>query len=168
MKPSGSAAPPFLGRFLTPIPRLIHIKRDFVITVDDLRWLDPDGTERILRRGFPSDGASVPWIATLRWSPWDERVLGEALLHDGGYSLRETEFALGNKAEVDLRFYRGMIVAGFPRERLFWRAVQAGGWLAWWSPNNPLVDGYLYAIRNRVEDEWIESFRRIPGEDAAK
>lgn len=144
---------------------MIHIAKRLAITTDDLIWMDPDGEEKILRRGFPSDGASLPWIAQLKWDPWDPVILPEALLHDGGYTLQKTEFALGGKAVVDRRFYNGMYVAGFRAKRTFWRTVQVAGWPAWWKPNNKYVEGYLCALRNNTLDEWIESFRKIPGEE---
>lgn len=171
LPPGGSGTPrpayPY-GRFLTPIPGFIRISKSLAITTNDHRWEDPDGTVITLKRGFPTDGASLPWLFTIYWSPWDPKVLAAALFHDAGYSLRGTEYDLGPKSVIDQRFYRGMRVAGFRAKRIFWRSVQIAGWPAWWSANNRHVDGYLYALRTNCLDEWISSFQTIPGAEGRR
>lgn len=140
---------------------MLHIAKRLAITLEDHHWIDPDGRIITVYRGFPTDGASLPWLAKWRWDPWQPDVLAAALPHDLGYSLHGTEFDVGTKRQVDRRFLQGMETMGFRADRLFWRAVQMGGHLSWRTPNNRHMEGYLWSLRNNKLDAWIESFRSV-------
>ncbi len=153
-----------VGRFLTPLPvPILHVGKRLAITLARHSWQDADGTIHSLERGFPTDGASLPWLVTWRWDPWDPKVLPAALTHDGGYSLRDTEFAMGTKEQVDARFRLGMKVLNFEGSNLFWWSVARFGGVAWRSPNVPIMDGWLRAVREGSLDAWIASFQMYFG-----
>lgn len=155
-----------IGQFkwLTPAPALYHIplpgRGRLAITITDLRWVDEDGTPRELLRGFPTDGVSFPWVARASGlDPWG-RHLRSALPHDAGYSLRDyVGFSFGDKQQVDRRFLIGGLVDDPGNARLYYRAVSLFGRGSWNRDNAPLVDGYVFACRQGLNDPWIDFVR---------
>lgn len=148
--------------FLTPTPDLHFVEyHKLAVTCQDYRWRDEDGIERVLFRGFPTDGASLPWIVTCRWNPWDAKILKHALPHDGAYCLHNTEHDLGTKDVADLRFRRGLSQDHFEASKIFWLAVHWFGLRAWNKPDNRLMGGYLWALRSGTPDEWLEHCRMM-------
>ena len=145
--------------FLTPTPRLFHIPVEdgrLAITLDDVVWVE-EGRNITITRGFPTDGLSLPGIATaLGFDPWG-RGLRAALLHDAGYSLHDRDaFSLGDKATVDRRFLQGCLI-DYPRMAMtYYRAVRwFGGW-SWRKSNVMHMEGYLYAIEHGQADERVQ------------
>jgi hypothetical protein len=144
--------------FLTPTPRLFHIPvKDgrLAITLDDVVWVE-EGQNITVTRGFPTDGLSLPGIATaLGFDPWGAG-LRAALLHDAGYSLHDVRgHSLGNKATVDRRFLAGCLI-DYPRmATTYYRAVRWFGGFAWRKANVMHMAGYLYAVQHGHVDEWI-------------
>lgn len=145
--------------WLTPAPRLYHLPVTkggrVAVTLDDLIWVE-DGRNITLKRGFPTDGVSLPGIAlALKFDPWGA-ALRSALLHDAGYSLRGSyDTSLGDKATVDRRFHAGLALDQPDTARLYYLAVKWLGWFSWCKANTPLMTGYIYAIRHGTEDQWI-------------
>lgn len=155
-----------IGQFqwLTPAPAMWHLPDPpkgtrLSITITDLGWIDENGIERWLRRGFPTDGVSFPWIARagLGLDPWG-KSLREAIPHDAGYSLQDyVDFQwLGTKGQVDRRFLVGGVANGNPKAMLYYRAVSTFGGPSWNRENQPLVDGYVLACREGINDRWID------------
>lgn len=145
--------------WLTPAPRLYHLPVTnggrVAVTLDDLIWVE-DGRNVTLKRGFPTDGVSLPGIAlALKFDPWGA-ALRSALLHDAGYSLHDQrDLTLGDKATVDRRFHAGLKLDQPDTATLYYRAVRWFGWLAWRKANTALMTGYIYAVRHGTEDDWI-------------
>ncbi len=145
--------------WLTPAPSLYHLPEKYfgtvAITRDDLTWTE-NGKTITLKRGFPTDGVSLPGIAlALKWDPFGA-ALRSALLHDAGYSLHDQlDLTLGGKATVDRRFRAGLKLDQPDTATLYYRAVRWFGWLAWHKANTALMTGYIYAVRHGTEDEWI-------------
>jgi hypothetical protein len=120
--------------WLTPAPRLYHLPVTnggrVAVTLDDLIWVE-DGRNVTLKRGFPTDGVSLPALALMWFDPWGA-ALRSALLHDAGYSLHDqADLTLGDKATVDRRFHAGLKLDQPDTATLYYRAVRWFGWLAW-------------------------------------
>lgn len=148
------------GYWLTTPPRLHHIGTKgnrLAIVADDVGWMGSHGIERWVRRGLPIDGASVPWIFTWRYDPWDARSLRGICFHDEGYSLRGTEFDRGPRSVVDYRLLLMLRADDHDCAEGFYRAVRVGGWWSWHRPNTPLMTGYIHALKTDSLDEFIAS-----------
>lgn len=157
-----------MNGFLTPTPRLFHIPVEdgrLAITLDDVVWVE-EGRNIRLERGFPTDGLSLPGIATaLGFDPWGAG-LRAALLHDAGYSLHDVRgYGLGNRAIVDRRFLAGCLI-DYPRmAATYYRAVKWFGALAWRKDNVLHMEGYLFALKSGCVDAWISHLLEQYGGD---
>lgn len=144
--------------WLTPAPSLYHLPEKYfgtvAITRDDLTWTE-SGKTITIKRGFPTDGVSLPSLALMWFDPWGA-ALRSALLHDAGYSLHDhRDLTLGDRATVDRRFHAGLKLDQPDTATLYYRAVRWFGWLAWRKANTALMTGYIYAVRHGTEDNWI-------------
>lgn len=75
--------------WFTPVPYLHKLKSGLAITLDEVVWRDRFGNFWRCPKGFLTDGASVPWLLRWLWSPWDEKTLRAAIIHDLRYSLHD-------------------------------------------------------------------------------
>lgn len=75
--------------WLSPLPKIFKLKSGLAITLDNLFWRDALGQLWVCRKGFLTDGASVPWVLRWLWSRWDESTLRPAIIHDMRYSLHD-------------------------------------------------------------------------------
>ena len=105
--------------------------RIFQLTAN-FRYHSSVGTITI-RKGFYTDGASVPKIFWNIFSPWGS-YFSAALVHDWLYSKDSTAaFPLADRKEADLIFKEAMFNAGVgwvTRETVY-RAVRLGGWASY-------------------------------------
>jgi len=104
---------PIIGHpyFLTPAPRLHRLKNGLAITLDMLVFRDSRGYIWTVPAGFLTDGASIPWFLRWLWSPWDEKTLRPAIIHDLRYSLYDYFFEwpnFDNRHAADNGLYEGM------------------------------------------------------------
>jgi hypothetical protein len=126
------------GFWLTCEPRLELVRPGIFRTLDALVWCDYALQALVVvPRGFCSDGASLPWILTAIWDRWDPVTLKAVLLHDFGCSLH----TVGTRAQVDRRFYYGLVEDDWKYARSWYTAVRLYGAYAWYLQRNvPEVD----------------------------
>lgn len=115
------------GYWLTPMPQLTPIGKGLMRLDTPVVWVDSHVKHWEVPTGFVTDGASLPWALTAIWDRWEPRTLRASILHDYGYSFHH----IGTKAEVDRRFYNGLIADKWPHATLYYRAVKWAGWYAW-------------------------------------
>jgi len=105
--------------------------RIFQLTAN-FRYHSSVGTITI-RKGFYTDGASVPKIFWNIFSPWGS-YFSAALVHDFLYSKDSSDiFPVAGRKEADLIFKEAMFNAGvgwITRETVY-RAVRLGGWASY-------------------------------------
>ena len=150
-------------RWLDPAPEMWHLPDPpkgtrLSITTTRLCWIDENGIERCLLPGFPTDGVSFPWVVRAAGlDPWG-KSLREAIPHDAGYCLQDyVDFQwLGTKEQVDRRFLVGGLANGNDKAMLYYRAVAAFGGPSWRRENQQMIDGYVLACRQGINDEWID------------
>jgi hypothetical protein len=114
-------------KWLTPTPTMTPIAPNLMRLDSPVAWQDGNGKVWRVPVGFITDGASLPWILTAVWDRWEPRTIQAAILHDYGYSYH----ASGTKAEVDKRFYNGLIASKWDHATTYFRAVKWFGWYAW-------------------------------------
>ncbi len=96
-------------------------------------WVGPliDGQAVLIRRGFPTDGASIPRLAwSFTYHPFQMPLLPHALEHDALYAAE----LLPSRAAVDTRFDLSMRLSpSIPwiKRAAIYRAVRIGGGGVW-------------------------------------
>jgi hypothetical protein len=88
------------------------------------------GMRVVIRKGFVTDGASIPRIAwTLIGSPMEVPLLGPALCHDALYCAE----LVPDHATADDMFLEFMKLAGigWAKRRIVWAAVRCFGGFVW-------------------------------------
>ena len=105
--------------------------RIFQLTAN-FRYHSSVGTITV-RKGFYTDGGSVPRIFWSLLDPWS-KFFSAALVHDWIYSKDSTAaFPVAGRKEADLIFKEAMFNAGvgwITRETVY-RAVRLGGWASY-------------------------------------
>lgn len=183
------------GRWLTRPPGLFHLDPVKVsnavgrridriaIVLDHVGWVTAAGAQRWLRRGFLTDGGSIPGLGRLAGiDPYDGPALASCVGHDGDYTFRDQpDIIWGMKAEVDQhgiltfvpdpahpsprslkkrdadrRLLEGMKAHNARLAQVYYAAVAIGGWGAWFSRDTGLIDGYAFACRSGTWDNWTE------------
>ena len=98
-------------------------EKTYIVTEEHLL---PDGD--IIRRGFPSDGLSIPKIVQPLLGPHDGPGFGDGIAHDW-----RTRYSRQSRCAVDRLFLEEMKgrPVRFLRRRSLWLGVRAGGWKAW-------------------------------------
>jgi len=116
-----------VGYWLTATPSLTPVEPGLMRLDVPVAWRDAGGKTWVVPKGFITDGASLPWILTAVWDRWEPRTIQAAILHDYGYSYH----TYGSKAEVDRRFYDGLVADGWDHALTYYRGVRWFGWYAW-------------------------------------
>ena len=120
--------------------RRVAVVQSPIVFIDEAR---DDGINYFLvvTRGYKTDFASLPWLARLFYSPFDEYAEA-AIIHDWLYAIGEP----GKKREADLTFFRVMLQDGVSPilARYFYTAVRF----------NTLFDNGGYGR----ESEWTNGF----------
>jgi hypothetical protein len=129
------------GFWLTGEPRLELVRPGIFMTLDPLVWFDyAQGINITVPAGFYTDGASLPHLLTVVWDRWDPRTVKASILHDYGYSLH----SVGTRAQVDKRFYYGLVEDDWKHATLWYRTLRIFGGFAWHLQRNvPEVDQQL-------------------------
>jgi hypothetical protein len=108
-------------------PRIGSGSEDWLLAC---HWCGPliDGRATLIRRGFLTDGASIPRPAwPVVGHPFQVPLLAYALPHDGDYAAE-----LHSREECDRRFLCGMAESmGWAKRNTVWSAVRGGGWVPW-------------------------------------
>ena len=111
-------------------PSFNHVYKKHGYTLDnDLSYVQ-DGIVRFVPKGFFVDGASIPsvmwkWIS----SPYDPRIVEDAIIHDWDYTVKYMK-----KADCDLALYTRMKRRGafnWLQIQMVYRGLQVGGWIGW-------------------------------------
>lgn len=100
--------------------RRVAVVQEPIVFVDD-KGEDNLNKFLVVTRGYKTDFASLPWMARLFYSPFDEYAEA-AIIHDWLYSVGEK----GKKREADLIFFRVMLQDGVSPilARYFYTAVR--------------------------------------------
>lgn len=123
-------------------------------------WLSPlvNGRAVLIKRGFTTDGASIPRIAwRVIGHPFSKNLLPHALAHDALYAAE-----LLPRAECDAFFLKSMAESGTHFSRsvslvkrdLVWAAVRIGGGFVWSGHTLASVEGARRNVRLLDETEW--------------
>lgn len=135
-----------------PALRLLPDGRD--LWTVDCHWMSGlvGGRAVLIRRGFETDGASVP---RLFWRmighPFMGDLLPHALPHDGLYAAE-----LMSRADCDAWFLESMAAGGLnvARRNAIWAAVRVGGGAVWAGHDRKSVEHAAARCRLVGEEEW--------------
>lgn len=152
---------------LTPVPGAGDLWRV------DCHWCSPlvDGVAVLVRRGFLTDGASVPRLAwRVIGHPFAKDLLPHAIGHDGLYAAELLPRAacdawmLGSMAAAGTNF-PGQAV-GWARRNAVYSAVRAGGGFVW-SGHAPGSVAEARALVSLVREPEYSRLRQFPYVPAA-
>jgi hypothetical protein len=115
---------------------------DYTIKVNDAIFT--------LKKGFDTDGASIPRFLWWFCNPWDSQVICGALVHDAGYWSKSI-----SRETADAVFYAIMkeYGASFPKRFTIYLAVRCFGWIFYYTskkPSQKMIDRYLQIKRNMI------------------
>ena len=98
-----------------------ELLEDVFYKLHDNRWL-------FIKKGFITDGASIPRAFWVFYTPENPLWLGAAVVHDALYA---SELVSRSFADEELR--RAMKLEGnnAVRRNIFWSGVRMFGWLTW-------------------------------------
>lgn len=118
-----------------PNSRHAELVEDFTIKVNDAVFT--------LRKGFDTDGASIPRFLWWFTNPWDSQVVCGAFVHDALYWSRRT-----SREVADAVFYAIMkkYGASFPKRFTIYLAVRCFGWIFYnfsKRPSKRMIDKYM-------------------------
>ncbi|MDA3925200.1 MAG: DUF1353 domain-containing protein [Kiritimatiellae bacterium] len=134
-------------------------------------WLGPlvDGRATLIRRGFPTDGASIPRFTwRLIGHPFQLPLLAYALPHDADYGAE-----LFPKTECDWRFLTNQQTDGhicWAKRNAIWSAVHTCGGSVWNKHTDESIADARTYCRVVGEEEWIHlnAIRRIDPSDVVQ
>lgn len=115
--------------------RHAELVEDFTIKVNDAVFT--------LKKGFDTDGASIPRFLWWFTNPWDSEVVVGAFIHDALYWSRRI-----SREVADAVFYAIMkkYGAGFPKRFTIYLAVRCFGWIFYTfskRPSERMINKYL-------------------------
>jgi hypothetical protein len=141
-------------------PKLQSLSKHIKISLTDISFQDADGSIWINKRGFPTDGASIPYILEWIWDPFDVRVLRSVYQHDVQYVLHDFDPSFKQlRVEVDCRFLRSMKCEGWPASGMWYGAVRMFGAYLWKIRcQDPDAYAWFQATQQGEEaiDEWVK------------
>ena len=124
-----------------------------------------DGRATLIRRGFLTDGASIPRpVWPLVGHPFQVPLLAYALPHDADYAAE-----LFTRQECDRRFLEGMVEhIGFAKRNTIWTAVRGGGGVPWAQHTKESIAFARQFCRVIGEEEWyaLKASGKEPRDDA--
>jgi len=102
------------------------------------------GERYLVPKGFPFDGASVPFLLTLFVPRTHSSYLGAAALHDFLYQRRRDDVPRNRADEL---FREAIMVLGLHWfwAMILWRGVRAGGWVVWYGRQSKTPVGRFLA-----------------------
>ncbi|MBM4356018.1 MAG: DUF1353 domain-containing protein [Deltaproteobacteria bacterium] len=136
--------------FLTALPRLEPYDGGHVRILDDVLFKDKTGHIWLSPAGWVSDGCSMPWILTWKWSAYDPRYLRSALIHDVRFCVHDLSFKDTNRL-----FYESLTDEDWEYARLFKVAVSSPvGWYSYnYRPNLPVNLPLEEVVRKHNENQ---------------
>lgn len=128
-------------------------------------WMGPliDGSATLIRRGFRTDGGSIPRaVWPVVGHPLQMPLLPHFLCHDADYAAE-----LRRRAVCDARLYKGATLDGHVnliKRRAVYRAVRAGGGIGWarHTPASIAAARALCRIVGEEEYHALVSSRSLP------
>ena len=127
--------------------KLEHVKgtdRDFLVS-KGFWYLDKNFYVRV-KKGWITDGASVPRLFWNIFPPVAGKYLEAAVLHDALYKSQRVK-----RSEADRLFYKAMKDLGvaFWKRLIIYLAVRIGGWLSWRENKKNLNPDIVFVRRKR-------------------
>ena len=155
------------GRFSTPRLNIKPVSGGkYALALGPVGWQLDRGGEIVTRLAFPTDGASIPWIAQWKYQRFDARYLRSAVSHDRPYSMHGVDPAMKlTRHQADSLLYWGMVEEcdEATAERFyFWVRSPVGGYIWERRANCPLVSRWWAACcaedNEAALDRFIASF----------
>jgi len=141
-------------------PKLHQLTEHTKIVLSDIVFEDIDGITYINKRGFPTDGASIPYLLELIWNPFDMRVIRSVIQHDIQYVLHDfSPLFKQTRIQVDRRFLRSMHCENWEYSKLWYKGVRVFGQYIWCIKCKDADAITWYQATQQGEeaiDEWIK------------
>jgi len=152
--------------WLTPSPELYPIAENVKIVMHDIEFEDYDYNIYTSKRGFPTDGVSMPTFCELLWDKFEPQIIRSIIQHDVQYILHDFDFSfIQTRKEVDARFLRSLRCENWPYAKLWYVNVRMFGQYIW-SKQCDHVDAinWWQAVKQGEEaiDEWISKIIEQP------
>lgn len=146
--------------WLSKPPDLWPLHGRIKIALSDIIFTDVDGKTYIHKRGYPTDGATIPNILTSVWDPYDRQIIRSVLQHDIQYTLHDFDINfMQTRRMVDLRFYRSLKCEGWKYDHLWYVGVRMFGKYIWTKMSSDPDARAWYEATKQGElaiDEWIK------------
>ena len=104
-----------------------------MLTLDDLIYYSKLIDQNItVKRGFNTDGASVPWLFQWKFKPFDNRTIRSVILHDYLYVLHDYDptFTMDRKMADDI-LLESLVAESWTNAKMYYDASMIFGGPLW-------------------------------------